>query len=166
MSINGWIDREDMICLYTGILCVCMLSHFSHVQLFAMPWTVARQTPLSMGFSRQVYWSGLPCCPPGDLPDPGTEPASLLSPALSDSFFTTSTSWDALSPAFTVLYFFHLWNSWIGLRSIHFKTLELLLICLSGFREDCGPQQNILFLSASFHITCLSSALLENEYIQ
>ena len=65
-----------MICLYTGILCVCMLSHFSHVQLFAMPWTVARQTPLSMGFSRQVYWSGLPCPPPGNLPNPGIEPRS------------------------------------------------------------------------------------------
>ena len=39
----------------------------------ATPWTVARQAPLSMGFSRQEYWSGLPCSPPGNLPDPGTE---------------------------------------------------------------------------------------------
>ena len=54
----------------------CMLSC---VQLFATPWTVACQTPLSTGFSRQEYWSGLPCPPPGDLPDPGIEP---LSPAL------------------------------------------------------------------------------------
>ena len=51
-----------------------MLSHFSHVQLFAILWTRARQAPLSMGFSRQEYWSGLPCPPPGDLPDPGIEP--------------------------------------------------------------------------------------------
>ena len=42
-------------------------------------WTVAHQAPLSMGFSRQKYWSGLPCSPPGDLPDPGIEPASLMS---------------------------------------------------------------------------------------
>ena len=53
-----------------------MIKHFSCVQLFATPWTVARQAPLSMGFSTQEYWSGLPCLPPGDLPDPGTEPVS------------------------------------------------------------------------------------------
>jgi len=49
----------------------------SHVQLFATPWTVAHQAPLSMGFSRQGYWSGLPCPSLGDLPDPGIEPVSL-----------------------------------------------------------------------------------------
>ena len=62
--------------------CVCVLSCFSCVQLFVTPWTVAHQAPLSLGFSRQEHWSGLPCPPPGDLPDPGTEPASLMSPAL------------------------------------------------------------------------------------
>ena len=50
-------------------------------------WTVARQAPLSMGFSRQEYWSGLPCPPPGDLPNLGTEPGSPVSPALADRFF-------------------------------------------------------------------------------
>ena len=54
----------------------CMLSCSNHVQLFAIPWTVAHQAPLSMGFSRQEYWSGLRCPPPGDLPDPGIEPTS------------------------------------------------------------------------------------------
>ena len=49
----------------------------SHVQLFATPWTVVCQAPLSMGFSRQEYWSGLPYPPPGDLPNPGIEPTSL-----------------------------------------------------------------------------------------
>ena len=53
-----------------------MLSHFSHVQLLAAPWTVAHQAPLSMGFFRQEYWSGSPCPPPGDLPDPGIKPGS------------------------------------------------------------------------------------------
>ena len=52
----------------------CVLNHFSCVRLFATPWTLARQAPLSMEFSRQAYWSGLPCLPPGDLPNPGTEP--------------------------------------------------------------------------------------------
>ena len=66
----------------------------SRVQLFATPWTVARQGPLSMGFSRQGYWTALPC-PPGDLPNPGIEPASLTSPALADGFFPTSVTWEA-----------------------------------------------------------------------
>ena len=48
-----------------------------------------------MGFSRQEYWSGLPCLPSGDLPNPESELASLLSPALAGGFFTTSTTWDA-----------------------------------------------------------------------
>ena len=58
----------------------------SRVQLFATPWTIAYQAPLSMGFSRQEYWSGLPFPSPGDLPDPGIKPAS---PALACGFFTT-----------------------------------------------------------------------------
>ena len=73
----------------------CMLSHFSHVQFFATPWTVACQAPLPMGFSRQECWSGLPCLLPGDLPDPGIEPASLMSPALAGGFFTISATWEA-----------------------------------------------------------------------
>ena len=63
----------------------------SWVQLFVTPWTEACQAPLSMGFSRQQYWSGLPCPPPGELPDPGIKPTSLKSPALADGFFITST---------------------------------------------------------------------------
>ena len=56
-----------------------LLNHFSHVQLCAAPWTAAHQAPLSMGFSRQGYRSGLPGPPPGDLPNPGMEPVSLTS---------------------------------------------------------------------------------------
>ena len=59
-----------------------MLSCFSHVQLFVTLWTIARQASQSMGFSRQEYWNGLPCTPPGDLPDSGTEPMSPETPAL------------------------------------------------------------------------------------
>ena len=69
-----------------------MLSHFSHVQLLATPWTVTHQAPLSMGFSRQEHWSGLP---PGDLPDPSIEPALLTFPALAGRFLTTSATWEA-----------------------------------------------------------------------
>ena len=63
----------------------------SCVWLLVTPRTAAYQAPLSMGFSRWDYWSGLPCPPPGDLPDPKIEPASLTSPALAGRFFTTST---------------------------------------------------------------------------
>ena len=59
-----------------------MLSHFSHVWLFLTPWTVALQVPLSMRFSSQEYWGGMPFPSPEDPPDPGIEPASLTSPAL------------------------------------------------------------------------------------
>ena len=69
-------------------VCVCVRAH-AHAQslscfrLFAGPWTVAHQAPLSMGFSRQEYWSGLPLPPPGDLPNPELELLSLASPAFS-----------------------------------------------------------------------------------
>ena len=58
-------------------------------------WTVARQAPLSMGFPRQEYWSGLPCTPAGNLPDPGIESTPLMPPALADRFFITSATWEA-----------------------------------------------------------------------
>ena len=71
---------------------MCLLSC---VQVFESPWTVARQALLSMGFPRQEHWNGLPFPPPGNLPDPGIEPKSLVSPALGGGFFTTSATWEA-----------------------------------------------------------------------
>ena len=70
-----------------------LLSCFSRVRLFTAPWTIDLQGPLSMGLSRQEYWSGLPCPPPEDLPDPGIEPAPLMSPLSLGAFFTTSAAW-------------------------------------------------------------------------
>ena len=61
----------------------------SHVQLFVTPRTVAHQAPLSMGISRQKYWSGLPFPTLGHLPDPGVKPMSFVSPVLAGGFFTT-----------------------------------------------------------------------------
>ena len=70
---------------------VCrVLRCFSHVQLFTTLWIVAVQALLSMGFSRQEYWRGLPFSSPGDFPNPGIKPRSLLSPTLAGRFFTTS----------------------------------------------------------------------------
>ena len=74
----------------------CLLSCCSRVQFFATLWSVAHQPPQFMGFSRQEYWSGLPCPPPGDLPDPLVEPR-LMSPVLAGSFFITSDTKEALS---------------------------------------------------------------------
>ena len=90
-----------LICKEEGILlsithAACVISPFSPAQLLSTLWTVALQAPLSMGFSRQEHWSGLPCPPPGDLPDPGVKPTSLTSPALAGGFFTISATWEAL----------------------------------------------------------------------
>ena len=95
-------------CSYTALVCVVLefglcKNHGVHVcwvssvvsRLFATLWTVAHQAPLSMGFSRQEYWIELPCPPPGDLPDPRIKPMSLVSPALAEWFFITSTTWEA-----------------------------------------------------------------------
>ena len=81
--VQAGID-SNTVCLSAQLL--------SHVRLFVTLWTVACQAPLSMGFSRQEYDSGLPCPPPGDLPNPGIEPMSL---ALAGKLFTTGTTGEA-----------------------------------------------------------------------
>ena len=73
-----------------------MTTRFSHVRLFVTAWTIVNQAPLSLGFSRQEYRSGLLYPPPGDLSDPEIELASLMSPALAAEFFTTSAWWAAV----------------------------------------------------------------------
>ena len=107
------------------VLCMlmhsCMLSHFSRVWLFVILWTVALQVPLSMGFSRQEYWSGLPCSPPRDLPNPEIKPVSLTSPALAGGFFTTSAIWKApcmlmVLPDFWLAFILPLAHPWLELR--------------------------------------------------
>ena len=82
-------------------MCCCLFLVAKLCPAVWNPWTVARQAPLSMEFSRQEYWSGVPLPPPGDLPDPGIEAASLTSPALASRFFTTSATWEAhrMAPA-------------------------------------------------------------------
>ena len=84
-------EEEIYICIDTR----CCAQSLSRLWLSATPWTVACQAPLSMGFSRQEYCSGLPCPPPGDLPDPGIQPASPKPPALAGRVFTTSIAWEA-----------------------------------------------------------------------
>ena len=67
-------DQREHFLIHDCISLLGVLSHFGHVLLFVTQWTVAHQAPLTMGFSRQEYWSGLSCPPPGDLLDPGVEP--------------------------------------------------------------------------------------------
>ena len=100
--------------LWTKIHCCCCCCYscrFSRVWLYVTPGTVAHQAPLSLRFSRQEYWNRLPCPPPGDLPNPGIKPTSLMSLALAGGFFTTSAAWEAPNP----------------LLSLFILTLKLLL---------------------------------------
>ena len=83
-SINNWFQPSQYVC-------VCIKS----LQLCLTLCDPVDCSPLSMSFSRQEYWSGLPCPPPGDLPHPGMEPMSLMSFALAGGFFTTSATWEA-----------------------------------------------------------------------
>ena len=104
-SILGALLQKFILCAaqYSGYssMHVCVLSWFSHVQLFSTPWTAAHQVSMSMESSRQEYWSELPCPPPGDLSDPGLEPispASPASPALQTDSFTTEPPRSPYSP--------------------------------------------------------------------
>ena len=98
---------------------------------------IACQAPLSMGFSRQEYWSGLPCPPPGDFPNPGMEPASLMSPTLAGRFFTTSTTWEAPDPELVISVLTPRWASKVSHRKQALRSTGLdfasdltLLSCL------------------------------------
>ena len=87
--------RSSQVPLVFGCaVCVCTQS-LHRVQLFETPWTVAYQAPLSMGFSRQEYWTGLPFLPTRGLLNPGIEPPSLASPLLAGGILYYRTTWEA-----------------------------------------------------------------------
>ena len=89
-------DKTKNLLHESYIFLNCLLAQMlSHVWLFVVPRTVTHQDPLSMGFSHQEYWSGLPFPSPRDLPNPGIELTSLMSPALAGRLFTTSATWEA-----------------------------------------------------------------------
>ena len=83
INLKVQLSPKDMNTIFA-----CVLSHFSCVRLFVTLWTVDHQPPLSLGFSRQEYWSELPCPPPGDLPNLRIKPSSLTFPTPSGVFFT------------------------------------------------------------------------------
>ena len=122
------------------ILPVCMLSCFSCVWLFVTLWTVPRQAHQSKGLSRQEHWSGLPCPPPGDIPNPGIEPASLKFAPLVGRLLTTSTTWEALT-------IYCLWSiAWATIM----KGLPPAFSVSLGIKINTNTLQNELTKLASF----------------
>ena len=103
---------KKMECYFFACVCsvVCAWVCFSHVQLCATLWTSACQVPLCKGFSMQEHWSGLPCPPPGNLPDPGIETTSLTPPGASltspvkGGFFSPSAAWEVHSSVYIMLF--------------------------------------------------------------
>ena len=89
--------KEAKLLLQLTVPMLLLLSHFSQVRLFATPWTAAHQAPLSMGFSRQEYWSGCHALLQGISPTRGLN-VCLMSPALAGRFFTPNATWEAHSP--------------------------------------------------------------------
>ena len=142
MIVSTWLTHRHISFHCTRLCCasgycvlhklkiygnLCMLSHFSHVQLFATLWTVVCQAPLPMGFSRQEYWRGLPCPPPGDLPDPWIKTASLMSPALQAS----------LQQLYSEQFYWHQFSNSIGSLGVpfwwfsqYFKPLQYYYVVL------------------------------------
>ena len=94
---HGWDDWRYSCKLFLAEDMRACMSSSCLLQLCWSLLTVACQAPLSMGFSRQEYWSGLLCSPPGDPPNSGTEPMSFMSSVLTGRFFTSSTTWEALA---------------------------------------------------------------------
>ena len=131
------------MCVYVYVcVCICLLSLFSRVWLFVTLWnlwTAACLAPLSMGFSRQEYWGGLPYPPPGDLPNPRIKATFLTSPALAGRFFTTSATWEAIyiyiyiSPTVLTFFFFLFALQWFPLLCFPASWTVPLLIPSSVF---------------------------------
>ena len=132
-----WVEA-GLPAVSAAITPVLLLGRFSCVWLFASPWAVAHQAPLSMECPRQEPWSGLPCPPPGNLPDPGIKPESLTSPALAGEFLTTSPTWEV--------------------QTLHLRC-QLLLISSYTFNLLLLPKQGGFLLSVVF-LCCVGFFLL------
>jgi len=105
--------------------------------LDSFPMDAAFQAPLSMGFSRLEYWSGLPCPPPGDLPNPGMEPPSLVSPALVGGFFTTRATWEV--PLLVLIHCYFV--------VVDLTTVSMRLRCIqSDVTSNLGTSSTFLFV--------------------
>ena len=113
----------------------CVASCFGHVWLCMTLWTAAHQVCLSMGLSRQEYWGALSCSSPGNLPDPGIKPKSLVSPASAGRFFTTSTTWEAQFQVYSIViqYFYALQNDHHNKSSYPLSLYKVIILLLAIF---------------------------------
>ena len=147
--------------LKTRIWFCSLLSHFSHLRLFVTLWTVAHQVPLSMGFSRQVYWSGLSCPPPGDHSDPGIEMESPMSPTLAGRFSTTSATWEARLQLSNSYLIWVIWSKESEGRRAEFETSDPAFQ-LRAFQESSTSGKCSLTPKTD---SALSPVLGTNSYI-
>ena len=150
--------------LAPGTMCVCVCvcaCALSVVWYFVTPWAVDCQTPLSMEFSRQEYWNGWPFPSPGDLPNPGIKPVSLVSPALAGKF---STSWATGKPRdqalVTLKYVSTIWSN----------CFQIFLWCwdISDMYQNCSLQnskEEVFFLIAVPHFFEVSMSFLVPEQL-
>ena len=147
------------------IIHVCILSRFSSVQLFATPWTIVCQASLSMELFRQEYWSGLPCLPPGDLPDSGMEPMPLVCSALAGGFFTSSSTWEAHT-LYMHSFFKFLFHHGLSQHFLNWRIIAFSVILVSGVRHCesaisihislVEPHSVYTFLSVQFYFSLRS----------
>ena len=138
-KVSNSVTIHSPVCV---CVCTCVLSR---VWLFVTPWTVACHDPLSMEFSRQGYWSELPCPSPGELPDPGIEPVSLMSRALAGGFFITSITWEALTKILFVFLKLISLSVWITMLRIFASTFQSHTLSIK-----CSLQIPIRFLFCFF----------------
>ena len=133
MFIDRWIYKQNVAFLYKEILAL-----FSHVWFFVTPWTVAHQGPLSMGFSRQEYWSGLPCRPPGGSSQPrdGTHVCYICCTGKHVFFFftTSATKWNKPVTKGQILVWFHLHGT-PRIAKVTEKESSIVIICGWGGGE-------------------------------
>ena len=150
--------------LAPGSVCVCVCvcaCALSHVWYFVTPWAVDCQTPLSMEFSRQEYWNGWPFPSPGDLPNPGIKPVSLVSPALAGKFFTSWATGKPRDQALVTLKY---------VNTIWSNCFQIFLWCwdISDMYQNCSLQNSkeevfclmlyLLFLRCPCHFWSLNSS--------
>ena len=155
---QGWEGPDSVyLQIHTG---ECVLNHFSRVQLFVTPWTIACQAPLSMWFSRQDYWSELPCLSTGCLPNAGTKPTFLKSPALAGRFCTISATWKEHRRS----------GAWP--KPVHFCPHQTAWWVMHGFTEclrACGGRGNPALTERgsvpSASLQCFSSPFI-SRYLQ
>ena len=142
---------------------MCMLSCSSNVPLFATLRTIVSQVPLSMRFSRQEYWSGFLCPPPGDLLDSGIKPTSLMSPALAGGFFTTSTTWEVFCYKLFPLHYHHTvssWQSWNSYPQLAKEPTETESLSNLASNTKWAPDLGLSCKSSVYSLHCLMSTSL------